>query len=250
MNVPSRANLFELTHVPSHNATTTTTTIGYNRVNWLGSTLFWNVFFKDIRDHLTQLRAEFSLRPQSTFEQYHLPMLCMYSEHVFPRQLDYPDHVQCTGYWILPPPADAYESSSSISAELREFLDAGEPPVYMGFGSMPVRNANELFRMFATEISHLRLRGVFCLGWLKGFDSEAILSEVFGDGARSVICIKGAPHEWLFPRCSMAIHHGGAGTTAASMRAGIPTCIMPVLADQVRERDQERARENSFVTMS
>eukprot|EP01006_Ploeotia_vitrea_P052294 TRINITY_DN67668_c3_g2_i1.p1 TRINITY_DN67668_c3_g2~~TRINITY_DN67668_c3_g2_i1.p1 ORF type:complete len:246 (+),score=28.78 TRINITY_DN67668_c3_g2_i1:45-740(+) len=66
-------------------------------------------------------------------------------------------------------------------------------------------------------------RGIFCGGWteLKGFESTD-----------QVLLIPGAPHEWLFPQCCMAIHHGGAGTTAASLRAGIPTIVNAVLIDQ------------------
>jgi sterol 3beta-glucosyltransferase len=210
---------------------------------------------KDLRDIVNRIRAEHGLREQASFEQTHLPLICMYSEHTVPRPPDYPEHVQYSGYWILAAPEssshgtgnndddnnndndndDLSQPIAGVPDELRTFLrDSSEPPIYMGFGSMPVRNPNQLLHDFATCIKRLGRRGIYCRAWVRNLDSEQVLSQVFGsDEQRTVICINGAPHEWLFPRCAMAIHHGGAGTTAASMRAGIPTCIMPVLADQV-----------------
>jgi len=97
--------------------------------------------------------------------------------------------------------------------------------VYLGLGSMPLWDSKELLLMFCKVLSNLGLRGIFATSW----ENPDKLMEVVEP---HVLIIKGAPHEWLFPRCAAAIHHGGAGTTAASLRAGIPTIIFPVLADQ------------------
>merc|ERR1712032_825494 len=91
-----------------------------------------------------------------------------------------------------------------------------------GFGSMPVGDKEALLNNFSRAIQRAGMRGIFCSGWA---DTENITVP------ENVLLVTGAPHEWLLPRCSIAIHHGGAGTTAASLRAGILTIIFPILVD-------------------
>lgn len=141
-----------------------------------------------------------------------------YSPHVVPRPADYPDHVHVTGYWFLdtgtawePPPA------------LQAFLAAGPPPVYVGFGSLIDRNAKQLIDTVKTAVRQAGQRLLLLSGWA-GLASDTLSDDVF--------IIKSAPHDWLFPRMRAVIHHGGAGTTAASVRAGVPTIVVPFFGDQ------------------
>jgi sterol 3beta-glucosyltransferase len=123
-----------------------------------------------------------------------------------------------TGYWFLnrtedwaPPP------------ELEAFLDAGPPPVYVGFGSMAGRNPERLANIVIEALQKAAVRGIIATGWggLKARDLP-----------ETILQIEQVPHEWLFPRVAAVIHHGGAGTTAAGLRAGKPATIVPFFGDQ------------------
>jgi UDP:flavonoid glycosyltransferase YjiC (YdhE family) len=96
--------------------------------------------------------------------------------------------------------------------------------VYVGFGSMPSGSAEETLKLIlkALELSHQR--GILLSGW-GGMGEDRELPE-FAFGAQSV------PHSWLFPRMSAVVHHGGAGTTGAGLRAGVPSIVTPFVADQ------------------
>jgi UDP:flavonoid glycosyltransferase YjiC (YdhE family) len=140
--------------------------------------------------------------------------------HVVPRPADYPESVLISGYWTIPESTDY-----TPPEDLVQFLDGGDAPVYMGFGSMPMRDLPGVARSFSTILKRLGKRGILCIGWS---DRKSITEDL----GEHVLLIDGAPHEWLFPRCVMAIHHGGAGTVAATLRAGIPCVVFSVLMDQ------------------
>jgi len=147
-------------------------------------------------------------------------MFCIYSPHLCPRFSDYSDKVYLTGFWVLKPNPD-----HKLDDAIIRYLDAGSPPVYMGFGSMPLWDVKGLVSTFSDVLKKLNLRGIFCGGWNELKDLESLSSD-------HLLLIKGAPHELLLPKCLMAIHHGGAGTTAAVARSGIPNVIFPALGDQ------------------
>ncbi|MCV0393839.1 MAG: glycosyltransferase [Rhizobiaceae bacterium] len=141
-----------------------------------------------------------------------------YSEHVLPKPDDWGDDVLVSGYWFLDEGEDY-----TPPADLEAFLAAGDPPVYVGFGSMP-------------GLDPVEIRDVFLAG-IALADRRAILSTGGGAlaGGRStddVFFLDAAPHDWLFPRVGAVIHHGGAGTTAAALRAGRPNAICPFFGDQ------------------
>jgi sterol 3beta-glucosyltransferase len=109
------------------------------------------------------------------------------------------------------------------SPELRDFLDAGPPPVYIGFGSMAGRNPERLGALVLDALARSGCRGIVATGW-GGLAQQALPEHVFA--------LREAPHDWLFPRVAAVVHHGGAGTTAAGLRAGKPSVICPFFADQ------------------
>mmetsp|Transcript_55022 Transcript_55022/g.159293 ORF Transcript_55022/g.159293 Transcript_55022/m.159293 type:complete len:459 (-) Transcript_55022:168-1544(-) len=118
--------------------------------------------------------------------------------------------------------------------KLESFLTAGEPPVYMGWGSMLV--PPETACLAVRALKRAGLRGIVLGGWAKlseemlmGQPDEAELSAY---AAAHVLFVQSAPHEWLLPRCAVTVHHGGAGTTAAALRAGVPTVVIPCGLDQ------------------
>lgn len=146
-------------------------------------------------------------------------ILYPYSRHVVPVPLDYPPTAHVTGYWFLEP------SVSELTDEVRRFLDAGDPPVYVGFGSMGFGKGAEHRRDAIVEaFARTGLRGIVATGW-GGISPGGVAGD-------DVLMVEGAPHELLFPRCSAVVHHGGAGSTAAGLRAGKPTLVVPFLGDQ------------------
>jgi len=146
------------------------------------------------------------------------PLLFGFSEHVVPRPADWPAHVHITGYWQLDEPRE-----EAIPEDLRRFLDAGDPPVFVGFGSA---GSHETARL--TEITREALRQTGQRGILS-MDAAPHLPD---SAARDCLAVGSVSHRWLFPRTSAVAHHGGAGTTGAGLRAGVPNIVVPFTADQ------------------
>ncbi len=147
-----------------------------------------------------------------------VPALYAFSEHVLPRPDDWPANAHVTGSWFLDE-ADGWEPTP----ELRAFLEGGTAPVYVGFGSMGGAHAEGRAATVLDAVALTGERAVLATGW--GGLSVAELPP-------NVIVIESAPHEWLFPRMKAVVHHGGAGSTMAGLRAGKPTVICPFLGDQ------------------
>jgi sterol 3beta-glucosyltransferase len=147
-----------------------------------------------------------------------IPVLHGHSEAVLPRPDDWPQTAHVTGYWFLDVDVDW-----TPPAELAAFLGADPPPVYVGFGSMSGRDPERLARTVVEALQIAGLRGIIATGW-GGLEA--------GDLPETIFAIDEAPHAWLFPRMAAVVHHGGAGTTAAGLRAGKPTIVVPFFADQ------------------
>ncbi|MBZ0297475.1 MAG: glycosyltransferase, partial [Anaerolineae bacterium] len=147
-----------------------------------------------------------------------IPVLHAFSRYVLPRPADWPDYAHVTGYWFLDQ-SNAWEPSN----ELLAFLDAGAPPVYVGFGSMAGKNPQRLAEIVIDALQQAGVRGIIATGW-GGLETSDLPETIFK--------LDQAPHDWLFPRMSAVVHHGGAGTTAAGLRAGRPTIICTFIADQ------------------
>ena len=142
-----------------------------------------------------------------------------FSEHVLPRPADWPDTCQVTGYWFFDQPHWTPPDS------LRRFLAAGPKPVYIGFGSMVSSNATAFTQTVLDGVRKSGLRAVLATGW-GALDGEE------GQQDEQIFFLRHAPHDGLFPLMSAAVHHGGAGTTAAAVRAGVPSVIVPFFGDQ------------------
>lgn len=147
-----------------------------------------------------------------------VPILYSYSPSVLPVPADYPPQVHVTGYWFLD-----RDEQWQPAPELLQFLEAGPPPVYIGFGSMGGTKAQQRGEIVLGALEKTGQRGLIASGW--GGLQAADLPE-------TVFMIEAAPHDWLFERVAAVVHHGGAGTTAAGLRAGRPTLICPFIADQ------------------
>jgi sterol 3beta-glucosyltransferase len=140
------------------------------------------------------------------------------SPSVIPPPTDWPSGVHVTGYWFCEPPP-GWQPPAGLAA----FLEAGPAPVYVGFGSMPDAEVRKTTQLVLDVLRISGRRGVLLKGW-SGLGLEALPETVFP--------LDSIPHSWLFPRMAAVVHHGGAGTTAAGLRAGIPSILTPYAADQ------------------
>ena len=149
------------------------------------------------------------------------PLLMAVSPSVLPRAPEWEgSHVHVTGYLYLDEP------DFQPSAELQGFLESGDAPVCIGFGSMIHPRAEIIQRTLLSILRREGQRAVILTGW----DGWQEVRQEFQDSI--FFYLESAPHAWLLPRCKLSIHHGGAGTTAAALRAGIPQWIIPFTADQ------------------
>jgi sterol 3beta-glucosyltransferase len=147
-----------------------------------------------------------------------VPHLHGYSSHIIPKPADWGVNEHVTGYWFLEP-----SQEWTPPEELQSFMEAGDPPVYVGFGSMPAKDAKRITEVVMTALEALGRRGVLAAGW-GGLAADHSNPNLF--------FLDSAPHEWLFPRCAAVVHHGGAGTTHAGLRWGCPTVICAAGMDQ------------------
>ena len=139
-----------------------------------------------------------------------------FSPAVVPRPVDWPPEARVCGYWWPAEPPDRQPPD-----RLADFLQAGPPPVFVGFGSMTPADGGRLGRVVGEAVQRAGVRAVVQSGWA-GLD--------FPDG--DVLVVDDLPHRWLFPRMAAVVHHAGAGTTAAGLHAGVPAVAVPALVDQ------------------
>lgn len=148
------------------------------------------------------------------------PILHGHSPAVLPRPADWRPGLDVVGYWW--PAGTQWEPP----AELTAFLDAGPPPVFVGFGSMAGGHGERLAPLVAAALREAGVRGILQAG-RAGLGEHA--PDVLGP---DVLAVGDVPHDWLFPRTAAVVHHAGSGTTATTLRAGVPSVPAPVFADQ------------------
>ncbi len=146
------------------------------------------------------------------------PTVYGFSAHVVPRPADWPPFCHVTGYWFLDTKADW-----SPPPDLEAFLQAGPKPVYIGFGSMRGTDERGFTKQVVSALARCGQRGILLTGW--GALAQVPLPE-------TIFAIDAVPHDWLFPQVAAVVHHGGSGTTAAGLRAGLPSLIVPFIGDQ------------------
>ncbi|KAK5658750.1 hypothetical protein OQA88_1560 [Cercophora sp. LCS_1] len=149
-----------------------------------------------------------------------VPTTYCWSPALIPKPNDWGQEVTIAGFYFL-----NLASSYTPDPELAAFLAAGPPPVYIGFGSIVVDNPNFLTRTIFDAVSMSGVRALVSKGWGGlGADAVGIPDNVFMLG--------NVPHDWLFQHVSAVVHHGGAGTSAAGIKAGKPTVVVPFFGDQ------------------
>lgn len=189
--------------------------------------------------------------PQAVFdssfkvEDQATPIICAYSREWWPAPADWPkSNVEITGNWKIPKQVQeerankggAFFDAGGQHELCVEFIKAGTTPVYVGWGSMLVYSKEHMATLAVGALKEAGQRGIVVGGWallsaesLDGAENAAELKEF---SVKNVLFLKAAPHEWLFPQCACAVHHGGIGTAQASLSSGCPTIVTPVFADQ------------------
>jgi UDP:flavonoid glycosyltransferase YjiC (YdhE family) len=188
--------------------------------NWLTHLLAEQALWQPWRSLINRWRRETLGRPPAPFSGPGAARQVLYgfSPRVVPRPADWPPSHVITGYWFQDEPL-----GWTPPTELADFLEAGAPPVYIGFGSPGTRRPIETVHLITQALTLSGLRAVLALPG--GFPSNVPLP-------LNVLPISRTPHVWLFPRVAAVVHHGGAGTTGTGLRAGLPTLILPLAVDQ------------------
>ncbi|HEX4863492.1 MAG TPA: glycosyltransferase, partial [Acidimicrobiales bacterium] len=184
----------------------------------------WEAVWQGLRWDDKTLRRRLGLAPLPVRgplpkEREGMPVLCAWSPSILPQPSDWPTNLRVTGYWFLDPPA-----AWRPPPDLVEFLQAGPKPVSVGFGSMVSADRATTLDTVVKALELSGLRAVLLSGW-GDVGADTVLPE-------TIFLAASIPHAWLFPRVAAVVHHGGAGTTGAGLRAGIPSVICPFLADQ------------------
>lgn len=164
------------------------------------------------------LRALPLWNPLRRISREGVPWLYGFSPSVIPAPSDWPRTAAVCGYWFTAPSKDW-----KPDPKLLDFLGSGPAPVYVGFGSMVGSDPGKTVHTVIHAVREAKVRAIIASGW-GGMKHEALPDDVYA--------VQSIPHDWLFPRVAAAVHHGGAGTTAATLRAGIPSVVVPYFYDQ------------------
>ncbi|KAJ5193384.1 hypothetical protein N7449_009526 [Penicillium cf. viridicatum] len=188
--------------------------VSYGVVEWLT--------WQGLGDVINRWRVSMDLEPipategPSLAETLKVPYTYCWSPALVPKPQDWPSHIDVCGFFFRDSP------SYSPPSELREFLQDGLPPVYIGFGSIVVDDPQKLIDTVVLAVVKAGVRAIISKGW----------SGLVGSPNSNIYYIDDCPHEWLFQHVSAVIHHGGAGTTSCGLRNGRPTAIVPFFGDQ------------------
>ena len=174
------------------------------------------VMRQSLRKSINEARREVTRQSPRYPEWQGYPMLFGISPTLVLQPQDWPERFAIVGYW-WPPPDDAWQPDASLAA----FLGEGEPPVYVGFGSMVAPDRTR-FQSLVLEALGSR-RALLSRGW-GGWEAQSLPANVRVIGP--------TPHERLFPLVATAVHHGGAGTSHAAAHAGVPSVVLPFAGDQ------------------
>nr|GLL39522.1 sterol 3-beta-glucosyltransferase UGT80B1-like [Ipomoea trifida] len=192
---------------------------------WLSYIVVDLLIWWGIRSYINDFRKKkLNLPPIAYFSMYygsisHLPTGYLWSPHVVPKPQDWGPQVDVVGYCFL-----NLGSNYQPPEAFTQWIQRGSKPIYIGFGSMPLEDSKKTTDIIVEALKVTGQRGIIDRGW----GGLGTLPEI----PETVYKLSDCPHDWLFLQCSAVVHHGGAGTTAAGLRAGCPTTIVPFFGDQ------------------
>ena len=150
----------------------------------------------------------------------HVPFSAMWSPSFVPKPADWPEQCRVVGTFTVNQAGSSFDTAPF--SDLVEWLAAGPPPVFMGFGSMVIKDTEALAEIIKAAVKKADCRIVVQSSW-SDFDVS---------GEPRCFNVGPCPHDWLMPQMCAVVHHGGAGTTAAGLRYGLPTLVCPFFGDQ------------------
>ncbi|KAA8550654.1 hypothetical protein F0562_002338 [Nyssa sinensis] len=204
---------------------------GYRLSYQIVDSLIW----LGIRDMINDVRKKkLKLRPVTYLSgsygsESDVPYGYIWSPHLVPKPKDWGPKVDVVGFCFLDL-ASNYEPPQSLV----DWLKAGTKPIYIGFGSLPVQQPEKMTQIIVQALEMTGQRGIINKGW-GGLGDLAEPKDY-------VYLLDNCPHDWLFLQCAAVVHHGGAGTTAAGLKAACPTTIVPFFGDQPFWGEQVHAR--------
>lgn len=223
----------------------------YNLVTYI---LFDAVFWKATAHQINRWRNKTLGLPNTSLEKMQpnkVPFLYNFSQHVVPPPLDYSDWIRVTGYWFLNEGGEDWTPDQDLVDFIDKARKDNKKLVYVGFGSIIMDNPSKFTREIIAAVQKADVRCILSKGWSDRLDPKSAEAQEAGITANDVssgsdgkdglteiplppeiFSIKSAPHDWLFKQIDAAAHHGGSGTTGASLRAGIPTIVRPFFGDQ------------------
>lgn len=190
-----------------------------NYTNFISYPLVDMMTWQGLGDLVNRFRVKtLGLEPISTLwapgqlHRMRVPYTYLWSPALIPKPDDWGTEIQITGFVFLD-----LASSFKPAKELVDFLEAGEPPVYIGFGSIVVDDPDKFTALIFEAVEKAGVRALVSKGW-GGLGEE-------GNVPKNIYMLGNTPHDWLFPRVSAVVHHGGAGSTAIGLKCGKPTFI-------------------------
>ncbi|RSL67384.1 hypothetical protein CEP51_012667 [Fusarium floridanum] len=188
--------------------------ISYSVVEWLT--------WQGLGDVINKWRKSIDLEEVDMFDApmlaqtLKIPFTYCWTPALVPKPADWASHIDVCGFFFRDAP------QYSPPEDLVRFLEAGPPPVYIGFGSIVLDNPEKMINIILEAVRVTNTRAIISRGW----------SDLVGSESEDIYWIGDCPHEWLFQHVAAVVHHGGAGTTACGLRNGKPTTIVPFFGDQ------------------
>jgi len=201
--------------------------------NYMSYVAFDSIFWKLTAGQINRWRKkDLGLRSTSLekLQPNKVPFLYNFSPSVVVPPLDYSDWIRVTGYWFLDegtdwtPPEELTDFIAKARADDKKL-------VYIGFGSITVPDPAALTALVVESVLRADVRCILSKGWSDRLGNKGPTAPEISLPPE-IHQIKSAPHDWLFKQTDAAAHHGGAGTTGASLRAGVPTVVKPYFGDQ------------------
>lgn len=205
--------------------------------NYMTYIMFDNIFWKATAHQINRWRNKCLGLPNTSLEKMQpnrVPFLYNFSPSVVAPPLDFSDWIRVTGYWFLDE-GGVYEPPKELADFIQKARDDGKKLVYVGFGSIIVNDPPKMTKEVIEAVLRADVRCILSKGWSDRISPKEDPSKTRPEEPEmppEIHVIKSAPHDWLFKQIDAAAHHGGSGTTGASLRAGIPTIIRPFFGDQ------------------
>ncbi|KAI7205553.1 hypothetical protein D0869_01373 [Hortaea werneckii] len=193
-----------------------------NTANYLSFVIVEWMTWQGLGDVINDWRCGLDLEPipmtegPTLVETLRIPHTYCWSSALVPKPADWPGHIDVSGFLFRDAPD--YKPPKDLEA----FLDAGQPPIYIGFGSIVLDDAKEMSSLIIDAVNSCGVRAVVSRGW----------SRLDGPHRPDIFWLEDCPHEWLFQHVFAVVHHGGAGTTACGLLNARPTAVVPFFGDQ------------------